>query len=431
MRIAIFSDSYHPQVNGVVTSIVNLSENLADRGHQVFIIAPKYWGLKENNHPGIEIIRITSVAAAFYDGFRWTVPFSLQVYRQLKKKNIDIVHFMTPSIVALFGIKFARLQKLPVVGTYHTFISDPLYFKHLFKGPITITPETIWKFTNLFYNSADFVSAPTKEAVRIIQENGGETPMEAISNGIDTSLFDNSHWQEFKTKYRLGEQVILFIGRMAHEKSIPVLMDAFSQISTSLPDAQLLLVGDGPQLEEFSDYAGKLPGGERIIFTGSIPYKELIKSGVFQCAALFATPSETETQGITLLEAQANGLATVGVNKGGVIDLIEDGVNGFLVPPGDSDALARKISAIISDMELRKSLGKHAVTMVEVHQMKYVVDRWEAVYTDLVARNRSGELIRPEYLRLRKLLMVLRALKLNYRYLWDKWHRGVWPKLRS
>lgn len=431
MRIAIFSDSFHPQVNGVVTSIVNLSENLADRGHQVFIIAPKYWGLKEHNYPGVEVIRITSVAAAFYDGFRWTVPFSLRVYHLLKKKNIDIVHFMTPSIVALFGIKFARLQKLPVVGTYHTFISDPLYFKHLFKGPISITPEAIWKFTNLFYNSADFVSAPTKEAVRIIQENGGQTPMEAISNGIDTSLFDNSRWKEFKEKYSLRDQVILFIGRMAHEKSIPVLMDAFARIHPEYPGAQLLLVGDGPQLEEFSDYARRLPGGENIIFTGSIPYKELIKSGVFTCAALFATPSETETQGITILEAQANGLVTVGVDKGGVIDLIEDGVNGFLVPPGDSAALAAKISEILKDPELRKTMGEKAVSMVEVHQMKYVVDRWETVYNDLVTRNRSGELVRSEYLRLRKLLMVLRSLRLNYRYLWDKWHRGVWPKLRS
>jgi len=431
MRIAIFSDSYHPQVNGVVTSIVNLSENLADRGHQIIIVAPKYWGLKEYSHPGIEIVRITSVAAAFYDGFRWTVPFSLRVYRLLKKKKIDIVHFMTPSIVALFGIKFARLQKLPVVGTYHTFISDPLYFKHLFKGPISITPEAIWKFTNLFYNSADFVSAPTKEAVRIIRENGGLTPMEAISNGIDTSLFDNSRWREFKEKYGLEDQVILFIGRMAHEKSIPVLLEAFSRVHAGFPGAQLLLVGDGPQLEEFSESARKLPGGDRIIFTGSIPYKELIRSGVFQCASLFATPSETETQGITILEAQANGLVTVGVNKGGVIDLIEDGVNGFLVPPGDSAALAEKISEVFIDADLRKTLGGNAVSMVEVHQMKYVVDRWETVYADLIARNESGELVRLEYLRLRKLLMVLRSLRLNYRYLWDKWHRGVWPKLRS
>ena len=145
MNIAIFSDAFHPQINGVVTSIMSVASNMADRGHKVIIVATKYRKFEELEIPGVKIIRVPSVSASFYDDFKWINPFSFATYKALRKENMDLVHFMTPLFISMLGIKFARKRGIPVVGTFHTFIAEHLYFENLLRGGVKISEEADWK----------------------------------------------------------------------------------------------------------------------------------------------------------------------------------------------------------------------------------------------------------------------------------------------
>ncbi len=424
MNIAIFSDAFYPQINGIVTSILSLASKMAERGHKVIIVSPSYRNLEEIRIPGVKIIRVPSVSASFYDDFKWTNPFSFSTYKALRKENIDIVHFMTPVFISMIGIKFARKMGIPVVGTFHTFIANPKYFEHLFNGPVKASEEISWKYLNLYYNCADFVSAPTEEAVRIIAEHDCTAPLEAVSNGIDFNQFDNSRAPEFREKYGLGKKAVLFVGRVAHEKSITELIDAFDIVFSSEPEAQLLIVGDGPQRKEFEDYAASKACAENVVFTGAIGHDDLVTSGAFASVALFATASVTETQGITVLEAQANSLPCVGAAEGGILNLIEDGVNGYLTPPGDCAAMAEGILKVLNDNS--GEMGRKALELVEIHRLERIIDRWEDIYTGLV-ENR-GTLGSKDYLHFRDLLKFAKTLKVDFQYLLDK-IRKPWSML--
>ena len=418
MKIAIFSDAFYPQINGIVTSIISIARNMADRGHQVIIMAPSYRNLQEFEYPGVKVIRVRSISASFYDDFKWINPFDYQVYRRLRDEDVDIVHFMTPFFVSLMGIKFARKMGIPVVGTFHTFLADPLYMKHLFSGPIKVSKEVVWTYLNSFYDCADYVTAPTEEAVSIIRYNGCKAPLEAVSNGIDFKQFDNSLSEEFRMRYALGRKVILYIGRISYEKDIFTLLDAFDKVWAADPEVQLLLVGDGPQREEFENYANEMPSAAHVIFTGAVNHEELVSSGVFKASMLFATASRTETQGITTLEAQANGLPTVAVREGGVVNLVRDGYNGYLVTPEDSSAMADRILDLTGNNEDLARMGRNALDMVDIHRMERIIDRWEALYSELVDKRES--LTNKDYLHINTLLRFTREFKLDFHYLIQK-----------
>ncbi|MBF9014116.1 MULTISPECIES: glycosyltransferase [unclassified Oceanispirochaeta] len=428
MNIAIFSDAFYPQINGVVTSIVSVASNMAERGHRVIIVAPSYRHLEEIDIPGVKIIRVPSISASFYEDFKWTNPFSFTTYKTLRKENIDLIHFMTPIFISMLGIKFARKRGLPVVGTFHTFIADPSYSEHMFSGPVKVSEEVIWKYLNLYYDCADYVTAPTEEAVRIISENGCTAPLEAVSNGIDFKQFDNSRSDEFSKKYSLGNQVVLYVGRVAYEKNLNVLIDAFDLVYRENKDAQLLIVGDGPQRHLFEEQAAGKDCGDNVIFTGALSHSELVHSGIFKAVSLFATASVTETQGITILEAQANSLICVGAEEGGVVNLIEDGVNGYLVPPGDSNLMAERISHVLKHRDDLADMERKALEMVDIHRMDKIIDRWEEIYTELY-ENRDS-LAEKDYLHFNTLLKFTKSLKVDFQYLLDKIRkpRTMWAR---
>ena len=198
MKIAIFTDTFYPMVNGVVTAVLNVAQPLADRGHKILIVTPKIGDKREYSYPGITIKRINSLPAAFYDDFRWTPSFSFSTFKMLKEEGYELVHFMTPFTISYLGIKLARMINLPVIGTFHTFISDPTYYEQMFKGVIKATEQATWTYLSRFYNAADMVTAPSPSTLKAMQENGCTSPGEVISNGIDPSLFDNSGKDAFR-----------------------------------------------------------------------------------------------------------------------------------------------------------------------------------------------------------------------------------------
>ena len=195
MKIAIFTDSFIPQINGVVTSTINLAKGLADKGNKVFIIAPKYKNIKEFNYPSIQVKRVPGIPALFYEEFKFTYFFSIKLLKYLKKEKIDIIHFQTPLTLGAQAIILSRRLKVPLVGTFHTFFMDPEYLKHI-KINNKLVQKLAWFYARMYYNKCNLITCPSEVAKEEIISNGLIKTIKVISNGIDTKFFDNSKWKD-------------------------------------------------------------------------------------------------------------------------------------------------------------------------------------------------------------------------------------------
>ncbi len=414
LHIAIFTDSYRPSVNGITTSIDHLTVRLAERGHRFTILSPTITPELQSLHKNITLMNVPSLPASYYEEFRWSTLRTTKIQEKLEGTGIDLIHFMTPVFTCYLGIKIARKLNVPLVGTYHTLIADPNYYEQLFNGVVRATPESVWYYTNLYYNAADLVTAPTQNMINLLEEHGCTTEKIALSNGIDPSQFDNSRSEEIKTRYGLGDKTVLYVGRVSKEKNINILIDAFEKVYEALPEAQLLIVGDGPKRKEIEKYASRKKAASRIIFTGMIPHEELIKSGIFGACRLFATASETETQGITLLEALHCGLPCVGADALGVSETIMHSRTGFLVPPRSIDIMAQSMLEILKDSKLQKKMSEEAREWIKIHYIDTIISRWEEIYVDLIDRYEAGEIEKKDYLHIKKILSTVKGFKLDF-----------------
>ncbi len=384
IKVAIFSDCFVPQVNGIVTSLFNLAAGLADAGHSVSIVAPKYAKRHaEFEHPGVRVLRMPSAPAMFYPDYRITLPFDLSVFGILKEEGVDLVHFEAPLTVALAGIAMAKLLKVPIVGTFHTYIADPQYLSHGFPTSKEFQ-KFAWDYCNFYYNRCDLVTTPSEYTKRQLIGHGCSRPISVISNGIDVSTFDNSKAEEFKAKHGLKGPVLLFVGRMASEKNVEYLVEATEPVLKSIPSARLLLVGAGPQFHELRALVHALGLSKSVLMLGNIDHTQLVSSGLFGIADLFVTASETENQPMAILEAQANGIPCVGLSEKGIPDLIKDGINGFVVPNHDPPAFAHAVMRILGDEELARTLRAGTLREVKNHSLGEVIRLWEKTYAQLI-----------------------------------------------
>ncbi|MDD3127173.1 MAG: glycosyltransferase, partial [Candidatus Izemoplasmatales bacterium] len=152
MNIAIFTDNFLPQVNGVVTAVLNLAKGLADNGHKIYIVAPKYKGTPDFEYPNIKVRYVKSSPANFiYPDFKMVSPISVRTRKFIKDNNVELVYFVIPFTVAAKGLIIAKILKLPIVGTYHTFICEKEYLRHL-KLDYKFIIDLAWKYTNSYYN---------------------------------------------------------------------------------------------------------------------------------------------------------------------------------------------------------------------------------------------------------------------------------------
>ena len=375
MKIAIFTDSFTPQVNGVVTATVSLITHLADKGHLIYVIAPKYKNVKEFDYKNVKVIRVPSVPAFFYPEFRINIPLRLKILKYLKKENIDLIHFQTPLTIGLQGIIISKMMKVPLVGTFHTLITHPQYLKHG-GADFSIFKRVLWAYSKAFYNRCDLITTPSEVTRKELLENGFKNNLKVISNGIDLSNLKRT------VKKNTGKN-LLFVGRIAYEKNIPYLLECFKLVTKKLPETRLVIVGDGPQLAEIRKRIISMELDKNVTITGQIDHKKLINSNIFQKSRLFITASKTETQGISTLEAQVNGLVCIGLNEGGIKDLIKNNYNGFLIEDENKKEFAEKIISVLENNNLYKKMQKNTLKEVKKHDIKEVIKTWEKEYSKL------------------------------------------------
>lgn len=360
MRVAVFSDCYFPAINGVVTSIHQQLEALSGLGHQVELFCPQYAG-SEGLDEGV--YRLWARPFIFHKREQFSLPWPPRVLRRMLKEPYDAVHIQTPFSVGLTGMAVAWARRLPRVFHHHTLWEE--YVDYL-PVPKRFTAAGSVALCRGVANRCHGVVAPSSEVKERFREQGVKTAIDVIPTGIRAQRFRGG--QSLLESGR-EEDVCLYVGRLAHEKSLGSLIQVFQKIHAEHEGARLWLVGDGPARADLERQAASLGLADVCRFFGFVE-RESLRDYVAS-ARIFLFTSLTETQGLVLLEAQAGGLPVVAYRASGVNEAVDDGVSGFLVETGNESKMAATALRLLRDSGLREKISANAQAWSE----KFSVER--------------------------------------------------------
>ncbi len=423
MNIVISTGLYYPMINGVAVFSRNLAAGLKKRGHQVMVLAPSTTGefaIEKDEECGFTVVRLSSTKMHLYPDQINKVPdkkhimgvkvpqllyknglnVSYTPYLEIKKVlddfQPDIIHDQTPGPVALAVFHYAKKRNIPLVSTDHAYpdnLTQQVKLPDLMKTPIN---KTMNAYFISFLRRSEYATMPTEQAVSdLIPKNRKHfrVPVEAISNGIDLSRFTKGRAKdEIYTRYGIPKNVpiVLYVGRVDPEKSLDVLVEAFTEVHEKIPNAHLVVVGDGTAKDELEKIAKKSGTSEFAHFLGRIVGDDLPQ--VYRTGTVFAITSKTETQSIVLLEAMATGLPCIAVRAGAVSELVKSTKNGYLCEPDDFSAIAKHIINILSNKERRQRMSEESLKMVKKHDIDYTLTRMEEIYNKVLdARRENAE----------------------------------------
>jgi len=362
MRIALFTDTYHPQVNGVVSYLDAIMPRLSKKNPTILFAPGNVRKMKkEKKTKNFSIYWIPASNFPFYEGYRMSKVALRNIEKVLAKERIEIVHAHAPVLLGLQGMLIAKKMKIPIVATYHTHLPD--YLPYLLDGKFpgflsSLSQKTARGLIKFVFSMADVSTAPTNELVLELRKYGIKNTTRLI-NGIDLAKMKGGKGarDELMKRYSIpkGKKIILYVGRIGFEKRMNVLFSAVKRMRRK--GCCLLVVGGGPQLESYKELVRDM-GLENVIFTGFMD-KRLLPSA-YDCADVFVSASDSETFGLTFIEAMSLGTPAIGVSRLGPKELIVDGECGFLIPPGNASLMAKRIDLILSDDILRRSMGKSA-----------------------------------------------------------------------
>ncbi len=376
MRIEIYTDTFLPMINGVVNSTMNLVEHLA-QNNQITIHAlcsashmPKY------KHSNVKIVVYKGHPLPRYPEFLAVLPPIQKVYRQMAINKPHLVLIITPASMGIAGMYSAKRLKIPTIGTSHTYLHKYLNYGYLPTNKIT--ENILVKLLGIFYGNCTVMVAPTRVMSRSLRAWGVRCPIKVISNPIDFSKFKIGKSTRFKKKYKLGNKVVLHFGRIGFEKHIDVVVAAFERLTNRVAGAQLLIVGDGPALASLKKQTRALGISDKVIFTGYLTGRDL--TDAICASTLFCTASDSESQGLVVLEAQACRKPIVAVNALGVGELVT-ARNGITVKPGDVDGLSTGMALILADRTRARKLGRVAYADSQKSSLPKIMEAWDKLIT--------------------------------------------------
>jgi len=355
----------------VVTSILNAAKYLAKKDHEVMIFTT---AKKRTTIPKMRITYLPSIDILRYPDFPIGVP-STQSLKVLAAFKPDIIHCHMPSFLGWEGLAYGKIKGIPVIGTYNTLLPEfldhvkmPIKNAKLSKFPFA--KSITWNYTKHFYNRCNTVITPSNAMKKELKRHGITAPIRVVSNGVDTTLF-------YPRKVNKKRRTILHVGRLSYEKRIDILIEAFKTIQETSSDTTLVIAGSGPQEKYLQDFAKYV---KNIKFLGSVPHNKLPK--LYSSAALFATASPIETEGLVVLEAMACGLPIVGVNAGAIPDIVKDDSNGFIAPSNKPRMLADRITRILKGTKLRKKMEKSSLIAVKKYAIENTIRQLEKIYKE-------------------------------------------------
>ncbi len=305
LTIGMFADSYLPEINGVVTSLVSSTRELRRRGHRVIVIAPSHEGAVDDDP---DVFRLRSSPFPFYPQFRMAFPLPAKLLATLPRMPFDVIHVHSMFFIGCLGAYLAQFRRMPLVFTYHTLWTE--YAHYVPVDPGFTRAQAVW-VSREFCNRATRVIAPTHGIRTLLATYGVNRPATVLPSGVDVSVFELSVADAPRIRAG-GGPIALFVGRLGKEKNVDLVLDAFDVAARRIPDLRLIVVGSGPHEEALRRHANELASSPRIRFTGALDQREL---GAYYAAAdAFVFASTTETQGLVLLEAMTHGVPVAAVD---------------------------------------------------------------------------------------------------------------------
>lgn len=366
MKIAIFTDTFYPEINGVARTLKRFTDYLDEQNISFQVFAPK---TISNEYVTDHIHRFESLSFFLYPECRLALPNLLQIKEELQNFSPDLIHVATPFNMGLCGVYYAKKLNIPLVGSYHTDFDHYLHYYDL-----QFLSKLVWKYMNWFHSPFQKIFVPSNTTRQQLQHRNFRN-LEIWPRGVDCHLF-HPHYEKkaVREKYTISKKYLLsYVGRLAPEKDVDTLLAVTQSIPPEInKDIQWLWVGDGPLREELES---KAP--DNVTFTGFLKGEELAE--IYCASDLFVFPSPTETFGNVALEALASGTPVIGANSGGVKNIIHTEVTGLLCESGKAQEFINAIIHLLSRDSLRWQMGMEG--------RKYALSqRWDLIFDDLLAQ---------------------------------------------
>ena len=307
MNIGIFTDSYFPQLSGVATSIKTLKDALEKQGHNVFIFTTTDPHIKKGTVEA-NVFRFSSVPFISFTDRRVAFRGFFEATKVAREVKLDIVHTQTEFALGMIGKYVAHQLKIPAIHTYHTMYED--YLHYVLNGHL-LRPYHVKQFTNVYLKNMDGVIAPSKRVEALLKRYKVNIPMRVIPTGVDVNSLNKAANNDMRQELGIPADapVLLTLSRVAEEKKIDRILNAMPEIIDEFPETRLVIAGDGPDMEVLQEQVERLTLEDNVIFTGDVPHDDV--GSYYKMADLFVSASDTETQGLTYIEALASGTKCV------------------------------------------------------------------------------------------------------------------------
>ena len=383
MRIGIFTDTYPPFINGVSTSIKMLENALRKKGHKVYIVTVNPKDLRYIYEENGRVIRIPGIPIGIYD-YRLTTAYPIRAVNKIKKWNLDVIHTHTEFGIGTFARVIGKQFDIPVVHTYHTMYED--YVHYITKGYFSESSKKLVEYITKFYCDTTIkeLIVPTKKTYDLFKEKYKyDRNVHVIPTGIEIERFYKEKINQqklIKLKENLNIEkddiVAIFLGRVASEKNVEFLIQNHSNLIKKNKKFKLLIVGDGPGLEEYKKMVKKLKLEDNVIFAGKVPWEEV--PYYYGISDIFVTASHTETQGLTVVEAMAANLPVVALDDDAFRNVVIDGLTGYLFK--NKKDYINVMFKLIQNKEIRENMGNQGRINSEIYSSKYFAERVLSVY---------------------------------------------------
>ncbi len=345
MRIALFTETFLPKVDGIVTRLRHTVEHLQRSGNEVIVFAPD-GGITE--YKGAKVYGVTGFPLPLYPELKMALPRPA-IGHAIEDFKPDIIHVVNPAVLGLAGLYYGKSLKIPLVASYHTHL--PQYLQHYNLGMLE---GLLWELLKSAHNQAQLNLCTSTAMVEELTAHGIER-VDLWQKGVDTELFHPElATKEMRSHLSQGfpqHALLLYVGRLSAEKEI----ERIKPVLEAIPNARLALVGDGPNRTSLEQHFAGTPTH----FVGYLTGRDL--GSAFASADAFIFPSRTETLGLVLLEAMAAGCPVVAASSGGIPDIVTSGVNGFLFDPqtGDEGAIVAT-ERLLAQAQERETIRQNA-----------------------------------------------------------------------
>lgn len=374
MRVALFTETFLPKVDGIVTVVCLLLDHLAERGVESVIVAPSLsprLGHQVSKYANTHVIRTPGITLPIYPELKFGPP-TLVTYRQLKQFNPQVAHFIHPVVIGSMGLLMMKRMGVPILTSFHL---DMAGMAQQF-GYGIITPAINW-MTRTLFNAAHTSLAPSRQVQRNMQALGIHD-VGLWRRGVDAERFNPCHrsdtMREALSDGHTDDHLLIYVGRLSIEKQIDQLRPILEQV----PNTRLAIIGDGPAREMLERHFAGTPTKFMGYMTGEALWQ------AYASADVFVFPSAMESFGLVVVEAMAAGLPVVASRVGGIPDVVEEGETGYTFAVGDTASLVNGVRKIVTNPDTLRQMGMNARAFAETQTWPAMMDEVIDIYAHLI-----------------------------------------------